>query len=57
LIKKAYSKLRGKVTDDAMAVEKSKIPVKMVLGSYENLKVTMPEDLKIIEAILKGRKK
>lgn len=56
LIKKAYSKLKGNVTDDAMAVEKSKIPVKMVMGSYENLKVTTPEDLKILETILKNRR-
>jgi 2-C-methyl-D-erythritol 4-phosphate cytidylyltransferase len=57
LIKKAYSKLKGRVTDDAMAVEKLGKPVKMVMGSYENLKVTAPEDLKIVEAILKERRK
>lgn len=57
IIKKAYEKLRGKVTDDAMAVEKSKIPVKIVMGSYENIKVTTPEDIKIIEAILRKKRK
>jgi len=55
IIKKAYAKLRGSVTDDAMAVEKLGISVKMVLGSYSNLKVTTPEDLKIMEAIIKWR--
>jgi 2-C-methyl-D-erythritol 4-phosphate cytidylyltransferase len=55
IIKKAYSRLRRKVTDDAMAVEKLGISVKMVLGSYSNLKVTTPEDLKIMEGILKWR--
>jgi len=53
LIKRAYAKLRGRITDDAMAVEKLGIRVKMVMGSYANLKVTAPEDLKIMEAILK----
>jgi len=34
------------VTDDAMAVEKFlKLPVKVVEGSYENIKITTPEDL------------
>lgn len=55
LIRNAYAKLRGAVTDDAMAVEKLGKPVKMVMGSYENIKVTAPEDLIMMEAILKGR--
>ena len=54
IIKKAYSKLKAPVTDDAMAVEKLGLPVKMVMGSDENIKVTTPEDLKIMEAILNG---
>lgn len=56
-IKQAYAKLRGRVTDDAMAVEKLGIPVKMVMGSYENIKVTAPADLKVVDAILKERRK
>jgi len=40
------------VTDDAMLVERLGIPVIMVMGSYLNLKVTTPEDLKIMEGIL-----
>ena len=43
------------VTDDAMLVEKLGIPVKMVMGSYENIKITTPEDLKIAEGLLKER--
>lgn len=54
IIKKAYERLAENVTDDAMAVEKLGIKVKMVMGSPENLKVTTPEDLKIMAAILKG---
>jgi 2-C-methyl-D-erythritol 4-phosphate cytidylyltransferase len=57
IIKKAYDRLKENVTDDAMAVEKLGIKVKMVMGSYENLKVTTPEDLKIMAVILKGRSK
>jgi 2-C-methyl-D-erythritol 4-phosphate cytidylyltransferase len=40
------------VTDDAMLVERLGIPVIMVMGSYLNLKVTTPEDLKIMEGVL-----
>ncbi|MBI5079028.1 2-C-methyl-D-erythritol 4-phosphate cytidylyltransferase [Candidatus Saganbacteria bacterium] len=52
IIKKAYAKLRGEVTDDAMAVEKLGLPVKMIMGSYANLKVTTLEDMRIMEGIL-----
>lgn len=47
IILRAYQS-RGRVkniTDDAMLVENLGIPVKMVLGSYANLKITTPEDL------------
>ncbi|MFH1386529.1 MAG: 2-C-methyl-D-erythritol 4-phosphate cytidylyltransferase [bacterium] len=53
IIKKAYDKLTENVTDDAMAVEKLGIPVKMVMGEYTNIKVTTPEDLSIMASILK----
>lgn len=43
------------VTDDAMLVEKLGMKVKMVLGSYENIKMTTPEDLDVGEAILRRR--
>ena len=56
LIKKAYEQLKHDVTDDAGVVEKFGIPVKIVMGSYSNLKVTIPEDLSIMAAILKGRR-
>ena len=57
ILRKAYAKLHGQITDDAMAVEKIGIPVKMILGAYENSKVTTPGDLKAMEAILKERGK
>lgn len=44
------------VTDDAMIVENLGLcPVKLVMGSYDNIKVTTPEDLVIAENIVKHR--
>jgi 2-C-methyl-D-erythritol 4-phosphate cytidylyltransferase len=41
------------ITDDAMVVEYfEKVPVKLVQGTYENIKITTPEDLKIAETFL-----
>ena len=42
-------------TDDAMMVESLGHKVRMFLGSYENLKVTTPEDLVVVAAVLRGR--
>ncbi len=57
LVKSAYSLLMGEpfitVTDDAMAVEQMlNFPIKMFYGSYENIKITTPEDLKTAEVFL-----
>ena len=41
------------ITDDAMVVETfMRKPVKLVKGSYENIKITTPEDLKIADSFL-----
>lgn len=61
LIIEAYSRLMREqcieVTDDAMAVEQMmKVPVKLFEASYENIKITTPEDLAIAEAFLKRNK-
>lgn len=58
LIKEAYAKLMENenipVTDDAMVAEQMLgIKVKLVEGSYENIKITTPEDLIIAESFLK----
>ncbi|MEO1815955.1 MAG: 2-C-methyl-D-erythritol 4-phosphate cytidylyltransferase [Acetobacterium sp.] len=56
LIKEAHQKAleSGVVgTDDAFLVEWLKIPVKIVVGDYTNIKITTPEDLTIAEAIIK----
>lgn len=60
LIIHAYQKLfeqnnalRQEVTDDAMVVETMlKIPVKLVKSSYENIKITTPEDMRMAENLL-----
>ena len=53
LILRAYEKFgNADVTDDAMLVEKLGTKVGVVLGSYDNIKITTPEDLRLAEAIL-----
>ena len=45
----------AKLTDDCGAVTAIGQPISMTTGSYENIKITTPEDVLIGEAILKGR--
>lgn len=49
LLKKAYESIDDfeSVTDDAMVMEKAGYSVAVVTGSYENIKITTPEDLTI----------
>lgn len=48
------SESRPPVTDDASVVERfTDTKVKLVEGSYQNIKITTPEDMKIAEAFLK----
>ncbi|MCF6461422.1 2-C-methyl-D-erythritol 4-phosphate cytidylyltransferase [Clostridium sp. Cult3] len=42
-------------TDDGAIVERLGLDVKMVMGSYENIKITTPEDLIIAESLVKDR--
>ena len=51
----AHRRCTGPVTDDAMMVESLGGHVRMFLGSYENLKVTTPEDLLLAEVFLRYR--
>lgn len=67
LIYPAYARLIEKerrglltehVTDDAMVVETfADTPVRVIEGSYENIKVTTPEDVPLSEFLLKRRKR
>ncbi len=44
-------------TDDAMLLERFGHPVKIVPGSYRNIKITTPDDLLIAEAFLNDEKR
>jgi 2-C-methyl-D-erythritol 4-phosphate cytidylyltransferase len=56
ILLKAYEKSRGlEVTDDAMLVENLGVRVKLVMGSYSNIKLTTPEDLVIAELLAKNK--
>lgn len=59
LIRNAHEKIRCEnmagITDDAMVVERaSGTKIRLVEGSYKNLKITTPEDLDIAEIFLKN---
>ena len=63
LVRRAYDQimsdesLQTGITDDAMVVEsQTGYKVKLLEGSYENLKVTTPEDLVVAEILLGKRK-
>ncbi len=43
-------------TDEASLVERMNVPVSIVEGSYENIKITTPEDLLLAKFILSARK-
>ena len=58
LIREAHDSIRqkdmSKITDDAMVVEQETgAKVALAEGSYQNIKITTPEDLDIAEAFLK----
>jgi 2-C-methyl-D-erythritol 4-phosphate cytidylyltransferase/2-C-methyl-D-erythritol 2,4-cyclodiphosphate synthase len=42
-------------TDDASLVERTGVKVRMIAGSYENIKITTPEDLIMAEALMKEK--
>jgi len=44
------------VTDDALLVEKMGIPVRIVEGSEDNIKVTTPRDLELVNFLVKRQK-
>jgi 2-C-methyl-D-erythritol 4-phosphate cytidylyltransferase len=55
LIAEAHRMVNGEVTDDASLVEALGHKVKVYMGSYDNIKVTTPEDLALAETILRLR--
>lgn len=52
LIEQAYKERRGPATDDASLVEALGIPVYLVEGDEDNIKLTLPGDLERAEAVL-----
>jgi 2-C-methyl-D-erythritol 4-phosphate cytidylyltransferase len=53
LLLQAHRRCQDTFTDDAAMVESLGNPVKVFMGSYSNIKITTPEDLVLLEAILK----
>lgn len=51
----AHRRCSEDVTDDASMAERAGHSVTVFMGSYENVKVTTPEDLVVAEAILRSR--
>ena len=55
LLRKAYRRVKDEVPDDATAVEQFGHRVVLYRGSYDNIKITTPDDLVLAEALLKNR--
>jgi len=56
LIKKAYEiKEDASLTDDASVAERAGHIISLFEGSYENIKITTPEDLIVAKALMDGR--
>jgi 2-C-methyl-D-erythritol 4-phosphate cytidylyltransferase len=56
LIKAAYGSVEDKgITDDASVAERAGHAIHLYDGSYENIKITTPEDLMIADAFLKAK--
>ncbi len=56
-ISRAYEKAMEKkryATDDAALLERYGGRIRIIMGSYRNIKITTPEDLIIAEALLRG---
>jgi 2-C-methyl-D-erythritol 4-phosphate cytidylyltransferase len=53
LIESAYRRANSEVTDDAALVEITGGKVKLYMGSYNNIKITTPQDLKMAEFLIK----
>jgi 2-C-methyl-D-erythritol 4-phosphate cytidylyltransferase len=55
LFARAHAAAAGPATDDAALVEALGYPVYVYEGAASNLKVTTPEDLRVVEALLQAR--
>ena len=57
IIAEAYRQARYEVTDDARLVEQLGYKVKLYMGSYDNIKVTTPDDLALAEVLWRKHEK
>ena len=55
LLREAHRTISDNVTDDAAMVEMLGRPVRLFLGSHDNIKVTTPEDIAVADAIARAR--
>ena len=51
IVSRAYDQVKYEVTDDARLVEHLGYKVKLYMGTYDNIKVTTPEDLALTEIL------
>jgi 2-C-methyl-D-erythritol 4-phosphate cytidylyltransferase len=51
IITEAYRRAKAEVTDDASLLEQSGYKVKLYMGAYDNIKVTVPADLAVAEVL------
>jgi 2-C-methyl-D-erythritol 4-phosphate cytidylyltransferase len=57
VIRKAYEiREEASLTDDASVAERAGLTISLFEGSYENIKITTPEDLVVADALLKARR-
>jgi len=57
IIAEAYHRSKQEVTDDATLVEQLGYRVKLYMGSYDNIKITTPNDLVLAEVLWQKRGK
>lgn len=57
MITEAYQRVNDDVTDDASLVEQLGYKVKLYPGSYDNIKITTPDDLTLAEILWRRREK
>jgi 2-C-methyl-D-erythritol 4-phosphate cytidylyltransferase len=55
IISEAHEQVKEDVTDDAVMVERLGYKVRLFMGSYNNIKITTPEDMTLAELVA-GRK-
>lgn len=54
ILQEMYEKYKNEdITDDCALLEKGKYKIRIINGDYSNIKITTPEDMKIIKEIMK----